>query len=77
MSNLSKRGIQEKLIDYQVQKIETTGEADIYKVYTYEKIGIKGPGKTEFTASEYRWVYTVVFDGRKYTLSDIAKRDGK
>ncbi|NLW46327.1 MAG: hypothetical protein GXY86_03170, partial [Firmicutes bacterium] len=75
VANLSKRGIQEKLIDYQVEKIETTGEANAYKVYVYEKIGIKRPGKLEFTASEFRWVYTVIFDNGKYTLSEISKWD--
>ena len=77
VANLYKREIQEKLIDYKVEKIETTGEANVYKVNTYEKIGIRRPGKTDFAVSEYRWEYTVVFDGGKYTLSDIAKWGGE
>jgi hypothetical protein len=76
VANLSKRGIQEKLIDYQVEKIETSDQANVYKVYVFEKIGVKRPGKLEFTASDYRWVYTVVLDNGKYTLSEISKWDG-
>jgi len=76
VANLSKKGIQEKLIDYKVEKIETSDQANVYKVYVFEKIGIKRPGKPEFTASEFRWVYTVVLDNGKYTLSEISKWDG-
>jgi len=76
VANLSKKGIQEKLVDYKVEKIETSDQANAYKVYVFEKIGIKRPGKLEFTASEFRWVYTVVLDNGKYTLSEISKWDG-
>ncbi|NLW47188.1 MAG: hypothetical protein GXY86_07620, partial [Firmicutes bacterium] len=76
VANLSKKGIQEKLIDYKVEKIETSDQANAYKVYVFEKIGIKRPGKPEFTASKFSWVYTVIFDNGKYTLSEISKWDG-
>jgi hypothetical protein len=77
VANLYKKGIQEKLIDHKVEKIETTAQANVYKVYVFEKIGIKQPGKPEFTASEFRWAYTVVSDNGKYTLSEIDKWDGE
>jgi hypothetical protein len=77
VANLYKKGIQEKLIDHKVEKIETTAQANVYKVYVFEKIGIKRPGKPEFTASEFHWAYTVILDNGKYTLSDIDKWNGE
>jgi hypothetical protein len=65
------------LSGYKVEKIETTGQANVYKVYVFEKIGVKRPVKPEFTASEFRWAYTVILDNGKYTLSEISKWDGE
>jgi hypothetical protein len=77
VAKLYQKKTQEKLVGYKVEKIETAGQADVYHVYVTEKIGIKRSGKTNFVVSEFRWVYTVVADGEKYSLSDIAKWDGK
>jgi hypothetical protein len=64
-------------LGYKVEAIKTTDQANFYQVYVSEKIGIKRSDKADFAVSEFRWVYTVVADGAKYSLSDIAKWDGK
>jgi hypothetical protein len=65
------------LVSYRVEKIKTTGQANVYQVYVTEKIGIKRVNKKDFTVSKFSWVYAVIADGGKYGLSDIAKWDGK
>lgn len=75
VAKLYAKRIQEKLIDFKVEAIKTSSKANGYEVYVSEKVGVKHPGKTDFTVSEYHWVYTVVLSRGKYTLSDIAKWD--
>jgi hypothetical protein len=77
VAKLYPKKTQEKLVGYKVEKIKSTEQANVYQVYVTEKIGIKRSGKANFVVSKFHWVYTVVADGVKYSLSEIAKWDGK
>jgi hypothetical protein len=77
VAKLYQKKIRENLVEYKVEKIKTTDQSNVYQVYVSEKIGIKRLDKADFAVSEFRWIYTVGLDGNKYSLSDIAKWDGK
>lgn len=74
VKDLYTKNIQEKLVDYEIKDIETTGTEGEYKVYVNEKIGIKYSGKKDFVVKEFNWIYTVItaIDGR-LRLTDIEK----
>jgi hypothetical protein len=72
VTNLYRKRIQEDLNDYQVKKIRMVAPGS-YKVYVYERVGIKYPNQKEFVEKEYYWAYTVVGKGDQLTLSDIEK----
>ena len=72
VANLYRKRIQEDLNDYQVKKIRMVAPGS-YKVYVYERVGIKYPNQKEFVEKKYYWAYTVVEKGDQLTLSDIEK----
>lgn len=72
VANLYRKRIQEDLNRYQVKKIRMVAPGN-YKVYVYERVGIKYPDQKEFVEKQYYWAYTVVEKGDQLTLSDIEK----
>jgi len=72
VANLYRKRIQEDLNGYHVKKIRMVAPGS-YKVYVYERVGIKYPNQKEFVEKEYYWAYTVVGKGDQLTLSDIEK----
>lgn len=72
IANLYRKRIQEDLNGYDVKKVQMVSSG-IYKVYVYERVGIKYPNQKEFIEKRYYWAYTVVDKGNQLTLSDIEK----
>ena len=72
VANLYRKRIQEDLNGFYVRKIRMVAPGR-YKVYVYERVGIKYPNQKEFVEKEYYWAYTVVEKGDQLTLSNIEK----
>jgi hypothetical protein len=73
VADLSKKKVKEKVIEYRIEDIRATGEKNVFKTYVYERIGTKSPGKKDFTAKEYYWVYTVAVKNNKFSLCAIER----
>lgn len=73
ISDLYKKNIKEKLIDFNIESIEDTGKDGVFKVYVSESIGIKYPDKQDFETKKYNWIYTVIISKDRIGLSEIEK----
>lgn len=73
VSDLYKRNIKEKLVNYQIYAIDKEYNSDVYKVYVNETAAIKYPNKN-YVNKSFSWCYTVKPDKNgAYKLSDIVK----
>lgn len=73
VSDLYKKNIKEKLIDFDIKDIKETEKVGIYKVYVNERIGIKYPERQDFEIKEFNWIYTVVNNKDGIGISDMNK----
>ncbi len=74
ISHLNKRGIKEKLLEFQVE--DTRIVDDKYNVYVYEKFNITyGDGTSRI--KEFHYIYEIPKNTSKLALSDIFKNEEK
>ncbi|MGE7718326.1 Uncharacterized conserved protein YecT, DUF1311 family [Priestia megaterium] len=76
VSNLYKKGIKEKWVNYSVVGVNKAGDSSdgpLYKIQTVETISVIQPDGSQKT-NKYNWVYTAVLtDDSGLYLTDIAK----
>lgn len=73
VSDLFRKGIKEELISYSIEDIKPTNDEGVFKLYVYEKVGIRYPGNNNFIIKQFYWIYTVIVNDNLYRLSDIEK----
>lgn len=73
VSDLFRKGIKEKLISYSIEDIRPTNDEGVFKIYVYEKVGIRYPDTNHFVTKQFYWIYTVIVNDNLYRLSDIEK----
>lgn len=73
--DLYKKNIKEKLINFEIAKIEDLSKNGVYKVYVIEKIAIKYPDKQDYETKEFNWIYDVIYynNNSKVGISNIEK----
>lgn len=72
ISHLHGKGIQERLVDYEVVDFKKADSA--YDIQTHEVIMIVQSNGSE-TIKEYDWVYSAVWSGNQLRLKDISKAE--
>ncbi|QGQ98805.1 hypothetical protein EHS13_29975 [Paenibacillus psychroresistens] len=73
VKDLYAKRVQEKMVDFSIEKIESLEKEGTYNVYVNERIAIKYPDKQDFETKEFNWIYKVVESDGKLGLSDIEK----
>ena len=73
VSDLFRKGIKEELISYSIEDIKPTTDEGVFKLYVYEKVGIRYPRTNHFVIKQFYWIYTVTVKDNLYRLSDIEK----
>jgi hypothetical protein len=73
--NLYKKGIKEKLINFEIYGIGYSKNPDEVKVYVLEDIGIMYPPKKSYETQKFSWCYTAKYDKntKTYKLTKISK----
>lgn len=75
VSDLFKKKIKEKLVDFEIFSVAYLSQLNEYHVYVLEDISIKYPNKKNYETKKFSWCYTVVKDQKtgSFTLSKIEK----
>jgi len=75
VKNLSKNGIKEKLVNFEIYAMGYLNNTDEVKVYVLEDISIKYPSKKNYETNKYSWCYTLKYDTstKSYKLCKISK----
>lgn len=62
VQDLFKKGIKEKLVNYEIYAIGYSYTAKMYKVYVLEDVSIRYPPKKDYVTKKFSWCYTVKVD---------------
>ncbi|MFC6232531.1 hypothetical protein ACFQI7_32625 [Paenibacillus allorhizosphaerae] len=71
ISNLNKKNIKEKLIEYSIEDIKVGKKSNEYQIYVEEKISITYPDRINSETKVFKWVYTAVLDKKVIGLTEI------
>ncbi|HEY9061708.1 MAG TPA: WG repeat-containing protein [Pseudobacteroides sp.] len=75
VKNLYKKGIKEKLINFEIYAIGYLNNMQEVKVYVLEDVGIMYPPKKSYETRKFSWCYTAKYDKntKTYKLTKISK----